>query len=226
MKTYKVHLIRHGLIQGNDDGVYIGHTDTALSPRGVNDLKDLKKHYVYPEVPVVFSSPLKRCTETAEILFPDNNPVIINDLIEYNFGSFEGHTAKEMQDNDYFKKWLSGDMDAAPPYGESNKEFGDRVAKAFVQMVDGLIKTGVTEAAVITHGGVIMAIMSMFALPEAPMTDWILYNGTGYTLRITPSLWMQTQKCEAIAELPAEPEELSNMQDETPMWADVETTEE
>ena len=53
----------------------------------------------YPQVDAVFSSPLKRCTETAKVIYPDRNPIVLDDLREYDFGEFEGKTAEELQDS-------------------------------------------------------------------------------------------------------------------------------
>lgn len=210
MKTYTIHLIRHGLTQGNVDGTYTGHRDLELLPEGKKELQELKEAYVYPEVPVVFSSPLQRCRQTASLLYPDNEILILDDFIEYNFGEFEGCSAEDLKDNEDFKNWLYGDGTVAPPHGETNKEFTNRVVSGFVKVVDGLMKTGITEAAIISHGGVIMTIMAIFALPEAPMTDWMMGNGAGYTLRITPTLWGQTGKAEAVAQVPYTPEDLED----------------
>ena len=71
MKYYKLHLIRHGLTAGNLQGLYIGSgSDLPLCDEGRAQLKTLKKDFDYPVVPLVFTSPMKRATETAEILFP------------------------------------------------------------------------------------------------------------------------------------------------------------
>ena len=71
MKYYKLHLIRHGLTAGNLQGLYIGSgSDLPLCDEGRAQLKTLKKDFDYPAVPLVFTSPMKRATETAEILFP------------------------------------------------------------------------------------------------------------------------------------------------------------
>lgn len=206
MKTYYIHLIRHGLTQANLDGTYAGHEDVDLLPEGIEELKQLKEQYIYPEVPVVFSSPLQRARQSASILFPDNEILILEDLIEYNFGEFEGLTAEQLKDNKHFREWFYGDGSVPALHGESNQEFALRVGAAFEKIVGGLLKTGITEAAVITHGGVIMTLMNMYAIPEAPMTDWLLENGAGYTLRLTPSLWSQIRKVEAIAKLPLVPD--------------------
>ena len=49
-----------------------------------------------------------------------------------------------------------------------------------------------------------MSIMAAYALPEAPMHEWLTPNCCGYTIRITPSIWSRGMKVEAIAECPAE----------------------
>lgn len=207
MQTYTIHLIRHGMTQANLDGTFTGHQDLALLPEGKEELQKLKKEYLYPEVPVVFSSPLKRARESASILFPDNEILILEELIEYNFGEFEGLTAEQLKDNKHFQEWFTGDGSVPALHGESNQEFAVRVGRAFEKIVDGLLKTGITECAVVTHGGVIMTLMAMYALPEAPMTDWMLECGAGYTLRLTPTLWTHGRKVEAVTKIPLIKEE-------------------
>ena len=57
---------------------------------GLRQIKDIIDEYGgYPEVDAVVSSPLKRCTETAKLIYPDKEPMILNGLIEYDFGEFE-----------------------------------------------------------------------------------------------------------------------------------------
>ncbi len=202
MKTYKIHLIRHGLTQANLDGTYAGHVNIPLCEQGNKQLNQMVRDFEYPQTEALFCSPLTRCIETAKIIYPDLNPIIINELIEYNFGEFEGKTADELRNDELFSDWLSGSADAAPPFGESNRQFGKRVCDSFCKIVDGLLKTGTTNASIVCHGGVIMAIMHCFAVPELPMTNWLVPNGCGFTLNITPSLWSRMQKFEVLCELP------------------------
>ena len=119
MKAYKIHLIRHAMTEENLDGKYIGQTDVPASEYGLRQIKDIIDEYGgYPEVDAVVSSPLKRCTETAKLIYPDKEPMILNGLIEYDFGEFEGRTADEMKDDDAFKTWLSGEHPETPvPFG-------------------------------------------------------------------------------------------------------------
>ena len=71
MRTYKIHLIRHGLTQGNLEGKYIGSTDLPLCPQGMAQLEGLLQEGEYPPVDRVYTSPLLRARQTAELLFPD-----------------------------------------------------------------------------------------------------------------------------------------------------------
>lgn len=198
MKTYTLYLFRHGITKGNINAQYIGHTDYPLTMGGIEDLKKIKAEHHYPAVDAVFVSPLKRAVQSADIMFEKNNKIVIDDFIEYNFGEFEECTAEDLKDNEDFKGWLHGDIQARPPHGESNAEFIYRVCDAFEKVVDGCIKTGTEKFAIVSHAGVIMTILSCYGLPEAPMAHWQMDAGYGYKLRITPSLWMQSRKIEVV----------------------------
>lgn len=211
MKSYTFYLFRHGLTKGNLNAQYIGHTDLPLTTDSISALKNIKAHEHYPKVSAVFSSPLKRCLDSAKIMFPDNKIITIDDFIEYNFGEFEGLTAEDLKDNQEFKNWLHGDINSAPPYGESNAQFAMRVCSAFEKVVDGCIKTGTDNAAIVGHAGVLMTILSCYGLPEAPMAHWQMDAGYGFKLRITPSLWMQGKKLEVVD---TSPTSLSDIKDQ------------
>ena len=224
MKTYKIYLIRNGLTQGAVEGRYIGHTDEPLSVDGRKQLLDLADNYIYPQVDAVISSPLKRCTETAKLLFPDKEPLIIDSIIECDFGEFENKTADELADDESFAEWIKGGLDAAPPHGESNREFSIRIYNAFIKILEGILKSGIKETAIVTHGGIIMSWLAAFGLPEAPMTDWRAPCGCGYILRLDASVWSKINKFEVIDEVPFVPSE-NNDDFENPdyFWGDFNT---
>lgn len=205
MKTYKIHLIRHGLAEGSEDGKYIGQTDVPLTIDGKKQLKDMLHDFQYPEVDAVICSPLDRCLETAKILYPDKNPIIFDDLIEYDFGEFEGQTADELKTDPAFGEWLAGGEDAGCPYGETNAEFKKRICKCFEGIIEGVMKTGVSSVAIITHGGVIMSLMQYYAFPELPMHEWLMPAGCGYTLNVDHIIWNNVKRAETFAEVPIRP---------------------
>lgn len=208
MKSYTVHLIRNGLTDENLEGRYIGHTDVELSEEGKAQLGQMKDELIFPPVDAVFTSPLKRCTETAKILYPDNMPIVIDGFIEYNFGEFENKTADELKESPVFPRWLAGERGVEPPFGESNEAFEKRIRETFEKVAEGLMKTGTTSAAIVTHGGVIMAILAAYGIPELPMHEWLTPNGCGFTIKINPSLWMRAKKFEVFSDFPYEREEL------------------
>lgn len=208
MKSYTVHLIRHGLTDENLQGRYIGHTNVSLSEDGKKQLAQIREDMIFPPVQALFTSPLKRCTETAAILYPENKPIAIEGFIEYNFGFFENKTAEQLEDHPVFPRWLAGEKGVEPPFGESNEAFGKRVCETFEKVAEGLMKTGTTDAAIVTHGGVIMAILATYGIPEYPMHEWLTPNGCGFTIKINPSLWMRAKKFEVFSEFPYEKEEL------------------
>lgn len=202
MKSYIIHFIRHGSIDDTLAGKYIGTTDAPLSDRGRMDLRKLDYEYKYPGTQVVFTSPLKRCTETAKILYPEQNPLVIDNLSECNFGEWEGKTADELKNDPDFKKWLAGDSSVKSPRGESNADFTRRVCKMFESIVEGLMKTGTTESVIVTHGGVIMTLLAVYGLPQAKPFEWTMDNGFGYSLRVTPVLWQRDKVCEVFQTIP------------------------
>jgi alpha-ribazole phosphatase len=72
----------------------------------------------------------------------------------------------------------------------------------FESIVNGLMQTGTTDAAIITHGGVMNMLLAVYGLPQAKPFDWACDSGYGYSLRITPSLWMRDKVAEVYQRIP------------------------
>lgn len=189
MRTLKIHLIRHGATDANYDGRYIGcKTDLPLAPEGLNELRMLKDDIDYPEIERLYSSPMLRCRQTGAVLYPDFEPVMVEELKEYDFGSFENKTAAELESNPNFIPWTSGRL-SAPPGGEDNSGFIKRICVGFNKIVLDMIESGLTESAVIMHGGAIMMLLGVSAVPRHKPVEWTADNGRGYSVRVTPSLY-------------------------------------
>lgn len=197
MQSYYIHLIRHGMTQGNIEGKYIGITESPLAKEGIDMLMDMYEKFKYPHVDKVYSSPLGRCIETAHLLFPQAKITTVDNISEVNFGEFEGFSAEELKNNENFQKWAADGFVGSPPNGESGDAFLRRSLEGFNQIVENMMRGHTFEAAVVTHGSVIMNIMASFCLErrEDPV-EWMVGNGVGYTLRITPQLWMRSSMFE------------------------------
>lgn len=189
MRTYKIHLIRHGLTDANIKGLYIGcKTDLPLCPEGVEELRALREAVEYPAVGRIYSSPMLRSRQTAGVLYPGSEVYPIEQLKEYDFGEFEGKTAAQLEGYPAFSDWTSGKI-SAPPGGEDTKEFIKRLCVGLNRAVCDMMENDITEAAIMMHGGAIMMLLSATAVPRRKTVDWTSENGRGYSIRITPSLY-------------------------------------
>jgi alpha-ribazole phosphatase len=166
-------LIRHGLTKLGEEGRYQGALDIGLSENGRTALR---KAEFEPER--VYVSPMLRARETAEILFPDAEQVVVSALREMNFGVFEGRSAQEMERDEDYCAWVEGGCRGRCPGGESLEEFSSRVCTAF----EGLLQTG-EELAIVAHGGTMMAILSEQGEPERLYWQWQRPCGCGWLLR-------------------------------------------
>ena len=202
MKSYEIYLIRHGITDGNLKGLYVGSTDSPLCEAGIARLEGMSKKFEYPAGGAYFTSPLLRCRQTSSILYPQANWIEIPDFRECAFGEWEGKSGEELSGNPLFEEWLKGDGTVCPPGGESGEVFIRRVNSAFEKVVESLLRTGITKSVIVAHGGTIMAILSTYGLPKANFYDWIVENGHGYSIRITPRLWMTDKVFEVYNELP------------------------
>lgn len=168
-----IYLIRHGKTEANEKHLYCGSTDLPLSDSGVAELTKL----CY-DVPVrnFITSGMKRTEETLQILFGDvphgQNPA----FREVDFGTFEMLSFEELKDNPDYQAWISGDNEVnIPPHGESGSQMKARVLAAFAEVPDNTV--------IITHGGVIAAIMeSLFPDAGKNRYEWQPRPGHGYML--------------------------------------------
>jgi len=202
MRTYKIYLLRHGMTHANLEGRYVGITDLPLCQTGIEEVEGLLKECEYPNVGRVYSSPLQRCTETAKLIYPSFEPVIVENLQEYDFGEFENKTIEELIGNENYAKWIDNDPDMGSSGAENMKEFKARIVDALDSIILDMMKTKMSDAAVITHGGVIMQLLAHCGLPQRKPISWGTGNGKGYTLLVNASLWGNNKMVEVFTELP------------------------
>ena len=207
MKNYHISLIRHGRTDANDRGLYIGTTDYPLSDVGRNELYDQLDRFVYPKVERVYASPLQRCTESAEILFPDRELVIAEEFHELHFGRFEGKSADELINDPDYRTWLKGGMDAKPPEGESGAELCLRTYYGLNRLLFEMMQEELTHIAIVTHGGVISNALACFGIPKLDPKQIRIAPGEGFEIQINPQMWQQAQAFEILGQIPFLPEE-------------------
>ena len=168
-----IYLIRHGKTEANEKHLYCGSTDLPLSETGRAELEQL--HYDLKNVRFL-SSGMKRTNETMQILFDDMPYTVEPRFREVDFGIFEMHSYDQLKDTPAYQAWLTGDNEAnIPPQGESGLQMKQRVLEAFREIRE--------DTCIITHGGVIAAIME-YLFPEAGkhLYQWQPKNGCGYQI--------------------------------------------
>ena len=170
-------LIRHGETGYNKEKRYQGQTDIPLSAEG---RAAIKRAHFNPEL--VYTSPLSRAVETADILFPESPKVRVEDIKEMNFGIFEGRNYLEMETDPDYRKWIDSEGRMQCPGGESREEFSRRANSALDVLIKETLDTGRNSLVVVTHGGIIMAWMEAHIPSEKTYWEWLPDNAGGYLL--------------------------------------------
>lgn len=202
MRSYKLYLIRHGITSANEKGVYLGSTDISLSEDGKQNILSLTQQYEYPKVQKVYSSPLKRAVETAELIYPNNFIENIDSLREYSFGIFENRSIDELSADSEYKSWMDGNMKQPPKGGETKEQFAKRVLNGFNYLMNDMMKNGIFEAALVGHAGVLSMILYMFGMPRRTPLEWNMEPGGGYSLLTTAQMWTRDNIFEVCDILP------------------------
>lgn len=172
-------LIRHGKTLGNEKKLFVGRLDEDLSLNGRDEISALKKKAVYTNHNIVYSSPLKRCIQTAGIIFENTELIIIDDLREMDFGIFDGKSFEEITLDMGYADFGSCEEKMYFPQGELVSEFKKRCISAF----EAIIKNN-KSCAVVCHGGVIMAVMEWLSNGRMSFYDAMSKNGGGYKIII------------------------------------------
>ena len=137
-----------------------------------------------------------------KLLYPEADPEVVLEMAECDFGDWENKRVEDLQQDPRFLQWMEQGGQTAPPNGESGPVFLQRVCKGFETLVQNMMVKGETSAVLVTHAGVITGLLSAYGLPRAQPYEWMCQPGCGYSVRITPSLWMRSMVMEVFATLP------------------------
>lgn len=155
----KLILIRHGQTEMNAQNLYFGKLNPPLNELGIEQAYTAKEKLSNIAYDCIYSSPLERARETAEICNYLNKEIIYDSrLEEINFGAFEGLTFKEISKKfpnevkEMERNWKTFNYIT----GESPKEMFER-AVSFLETLDYT-----KDNLVISHWGIINCIISYF----------------------------------------------------------------
>ena len=130
-----VYVARHGETAWTLSGQYTGFTDLPLTERGERNARRLAERLRGLTFAKVFTSPLQRARRTCELAGFGVIAEIDRDLLEWNYGEYEGRrTAEILKERPNWQLFLDG-----CPGGESPNQIGARADRAVkrVRAIDG-----------------------------------------------------------------------------------------
>ena len=97
MTSRQLWIIRHGATEWALQGRHTGSTDLPLLPQGEEEAKALAPVLKGVRFAAVLSSPLQRAMRTCALAELDMHAEILPELIEWNYGNYEGITTAEIR---------------------------------------------------------------------------------------------------------------------------------
>lgn len=143
MSVQQVYLIRHGETPWSLSGQHTGLTDIPLTDHGREVAGRIAPLLADVQFKAILSSPLVRAQETCKLTGLGERAAIDPDLVEWNYGEYEGLTPKQIHGK--ARHWLL--FRDGCPGGEDPQQVGARVDRliAKVRAIDG-------NAALFGHG--------------------------------------------------------------------------
>jgi broad specificity phosphatase PhoE len=170
-------LVRHAESNLNRQKKLQGQKDPPLSPYGRKEAERLARRFRELKFAAVYSSPLKRAYQTAEIIVAGRKCKITcqDALKEWGLGKWEGKTLAEVRKNygDSFRRWVRKPSSVSVPGGEPFKDFVARV-KRTIEAIRKKHTAG--NVLVVCHGGVISTYVTMI-MNLTPDDVWCLTVG-------------------------------------------------
>lgn len=195
LRSY-IHLIRHGITEGNKKQWYYGKSDIPIIEEGYENLRELKAEGIYPEIDddtLIFTSGLIRTKQTLETIYGITDSKTIEELKEWDCGDFECRSHQELEAVPEYRTWFENrTFDSQVPGGESMRTFYERVSEGFdrllvdheLQMIKLRNRPKDAVSVAVIHGAVICSIMSRFfgnGLGSG-YWKWLPEPGRGYSI--------------------------------------------
>ena len=139
-------LVRHGETAWSLSGQHTGRTDIPLTPRGRQQAELLGRRLMKKTFALVLTSPLRRARETCELSGQGQSAISDDDLLEWDYGAYEGKTSAEIRKEvPGWTIWTGGVRE-----GESADQVGERVDRVIARSLatDG-------DVALYAHGHVL-----------------------------------------------------------------------
>ena len=170
MADQRVYLIRHGETDWSLSGQHTGITDIPLTENGLNVARRLEPLLAREAFALVLTSPLQRARKTCQLAGLGERAEIDRDLLEWDYGDYEGLTPKEIQAK--APGWMI--FSDGCPGGESPDEVGVRVDRVIAR-----VRAAGRHVALFAHGHVFRVFAARWLrLPVAAGAHFLLDTAT------------------------------------------------
>jgi broad specificity phosphatase PhoE len=170
VSVVSVFTIRHGETEWSLNGRHTGTTDIPLTDNGRRLAELLGRVLTREAFALVLVSPLQRARETCELAGLGGTAIIDADLVEWNYGEYEGLTPRQI--HEAAPGWLI--FRDGCPGGEAPGQVGARVDRviARARAVDG-------DVALFAHGHVLRVLVARWlGLPAGAGQHFLLDTAT------------------------------------------------
>jgi len=160
MKATRIHLLRHGQVEGFEKKRYNGQGDIKLTDLGRQQSAAFAGRFQHKKLTAIYSSDLLRCRIAADqiALLQEAKPIYKAELRELHIGDWEGQTWEQLQ-REYPELWqarLDDIVNVAPPGGENLVQLAERVRPVIKEIIAA--HPG-GEIVIVGHGGLNRVIL-------------------------------------------------------------------
>ncbi len=157
----KIHVIRHGETDFNEQRRIQGHAPAVLSKKGIQQAVEIAETLVIEKPSIILTSEMIRAVQTAKIISQKHNleVVPVPELDARDFGDLTGVSYPELkaQNPELFNKLKINRDEFVPPNGESTIQIETRVKK-FIQTIHNYKQT-YASIIVVTHREIIPVLL-------------------------------------------------------------------
>lgn len=153
-------IARHGETEWSKSGQHTGISDIPLTDHGRDEARRIAPVLEQWDFALVLTSPLQRARETCKLAGLGDGAEVDGDLLEWNYGEYEGKTTAQIREHD--PGWLI--WSGVTPGGETADQVGARVDRVVERALaaDGPV-------ALFAHGHVLRVLCARWL--EQPPTD-------------------------------------------------------
>lgn len=169
----KIYLTRHSKTTWNEEKRLQGRKDSPLVEEGVSNALALRNYVKDLSIDAIYSSPIERAYKTAQLIFPNDDIIKDENLVEMSFGIHEGCKIKEAKEKDsqFSLLWNKPEQFTFFEDGESY----DELIKRANHFIDTIKKHSDNQTIfVVTHGMFFVVLLcTMLGLEKK---DFVQFN--------------------------------------------------